>query len=419
MDGSSKNLQLSPSLCYQNLKASSDPGPLQKSIDQEGEGMKGQSQRRLNDIDGVNQNVNGQNESDVDSELDELTITVDPPDLLPEQRSRMDSLATRNNSVAEAQAHAFDKLQEELMKAKETLQLKDEQVEQLSRVREEVDREITELTASLFEEAHAMVNEANVKRAAAERRFKEASGKIEALQAEVAALKMLVLTSTPSMPHPQEQGTQKKHSLLRRSKSNIRLSIQGHHRAHSLQGPITPTSDTGHPPIANGTSHNSPGATTPSPSTEAKEVDTLLLHDFQGWREAPSMGVDNPFTKRIFAEDIQPCLTFCNATLSLQLQSSIEKNMLCIETINGKTTLPRRCSLSDQQRPCHYRIKLADSDNWHSICAPARNRITAVCDFYTYLRYMQQGIVKNDLQKNYWEIIRLRKQMSLAKLGLV
>eukprot|EP00057_Strongylocentrotus_purpuratus_P031331 XP_784296.3 PREDICTED: guanine nucleotide exchange factor for Rab-3A [Strongylocentrotus purpuratus] len=297
------------------------------------------------------------------------------------------------------------------MKAKETLQLKDEEVEQLSRVREEVDREITELTASLFEEANSMVQEANIKRIAAERRFKEANGKIDAMQAEIGALKMLVLTSTPSMLLPAKDTTNKKPSILRKSKSSLRLSVQGHHRTHSLQDPIT--TDLGVSPAP-----NTNGSATPSPSSESKEVDTLLLHNFQSWREAPSLAVNNPFTQRIFTEDIRPCLTFTNAELSLQLQSSIERNHLCIEPISIKTPVPRRCALSEQQRPCHYRIRLTECENWHSICAPVRNRIAAVCDFYTYLRYIQQGIVKNDVEKNYWEIIRLRKQMALAKLGL-
>ncbi|XP_063970160.1 guanine nucleotide exchange factor for Rab-3A-like [Lytechinus pictus] len=409
---------LVPHLDQQTPRSSSDPGPLNKIGEPEAQSRSRSREESVSefDNDGTSSNCNDKTESDLDGELDELTIRIDPPDLLPGQRSRLDSLVSKNCSVAEAQAQAFLKLQEELMKAKETLQLKDEEVEQLSRVREEVDREITELTASLFEEANAMVQEANIKRAAAERRLKEANGKIDALQAEIGALKMLVLTSTPSMPVPKD-ATQKKPSLLRKSKSSLRLSIQGHHRTHSLQGPIT--ADCGISPTANGTSPITNDAKTPSPSSESKEVDTLLLHNFQSWREAPSLGVDNPFTQRVFTEDIQPCLSFTNADLSVQLQSSIERNQLCIEPISIKTTVPRRCALSEQQRPCHYRIKLSESENsWHSICAPVRNRIAAVCDFYTYLRYIKQGIVKNDVEKNYWEIIRLRKQMGLAKLGL-
>ena len=46
------------------------------------------------------------------------------------------------------------------------------------------------------------------------------------------------------------------------------------------------------------------------------------------------------------------------------------------------------------------------------------NQITAVCDMFTYLRYIQLGLVKSGVQDVYWEVIRLRKQMTLARLGL-
>jgi Rab-3A-interacting protein len=52
------------------------------------------------------------------------------------------------------------------------------------------------------QEAHNMVREANVAQAQAEKALKESQMKVEVLQAEVAALKTLVITSTPSRPNP-------------------------------------------------------------------------------------------------------------------------------------------------------------------------------------------------------------------------
>lgn len=46
-----------------------------------------------------------------------------------------------------------------------------------------------------------MVKEANLRQAAATRELKESSMKVDVLSAEVAALKTLVLTSTPSHPN--------------------------------------------------------------------------------------------------------------------------------------------------------------------------------------------------------------------------
>lgn len=47
-----------------------------------------------------------------------------------------------------------------------------------------------------------MVHEANIRQAAAERALKESKMQVDVLTAEVAALKALVLTSTPSRPNP-------------------------------------------------------------------------------------------------------------------------------------------------------------------------------------------------------------------------
>ncbi len=45
----------------------------------------------------------------------------------------------------------------------EKLEAKDAEIAALSRIRKDVDSELEELTASLFEEAHKMVRQANVK----------------------------------------------------------------------------------------------------------------------------------------------------------------------------------------------------------------------------------------------------------------
>ena len=65
----------------------------------------------------------------------------------------------------------------------------------------QVESELHELTASLFQEAHKMVQEANVRAAASEKSLIEADMKIDGLETEVAALKTLVLTSTPARPN--------------------------------------------------------------------------------------------------------------------------------------------------------------------------------------------------------------------------
>lgn len=106
----------------------------------------------------------------------------------------------------------------------------------------------------------------------------------------------------------------------------------------------------------------------------------------------------------------------------------MEDNTLTIEPVASQT-LPavkvptvecnntNTCALSGLARTCHHRIRLGDSDSHYYISPSSRARITAVCNFFTYIRYIQQGLVRQDAEPMFWEIMRLRKGMSLAKLG--
>merc|ERR1719419_1093257 len=95
---------------------------------------------------------------------------------------------------------AFIKLKAELDTAREQLQSKEQQVDKLSKIRDEVETEVQELTASLFQEAHKMVGEANEKRMSTEKCLAEATMKIDGLETEVTALKAL----PPSTPATQQ-----------------------------------------------------------------------------------------------------------------------------------------------------------------------------------------------------------------------
>lgn len=56
-----------------------------------------------------------------------------------------------DKSVTEVKEHAFTKLEEELQQAREILKLRDEEVVRLRKIRQDVENELLELTASLFQ----------------------------------------------------------------------------------------------------------------------------------------------------------------------------------------------------------------------------------------------------------------------------
>ncbi|XP_035293070.1 guanine nucleotide exchange factor for Rab-3A isoform X2 [Cricetulus griseus] len=268
------------------------------------------------------------------------------------------------SSSMEIREKGSEFLKEELYKAQKELKLKDEECERLCKVRAQLEQELEELTASLFQEAHKMVREANMKQAASEKQLKEAWGKIDMLQAEVTALKTLVITSTPASPnrelHPQ---------LLSPTKAGPR---KGHSRHKSTSSSLCPV-------VCPTAGH------IPTPDKDGKELSALVRAAVE----------DNTLT-------IEPV---ASQTLPTVKVPTVECNNI------------NTCALSGLARTCHHRIRLGDSESHYYISPSSRARITAVCNFFTYIRYIQQGLVRQDAEPMFWEIMRLRKGMSLAKLG--
>ncbi|XP_053364228.1 rab-3A-interacting protein isoform X2 [Clarias gariepinus] len=324
----------------------------------------------------------------------------DPMGLSTDSLSRL-----RSPSVMEVREKGYERLKEELAKAQRELKLKDEECERLSKVRDQLGQELEELTASLFEEAHKMVREANMKQATAEKQLKEALGKIDVLQAEVAALKTLVLSTSPTSPCKElPSGSKvpfKKGHVRNKSTSSAMLGSQ---QELSVPQPI---------------------------------VDSILFNEFKAWKEEPTLERSCSFLDRIYKEDIYPCLTFCKSELGSAILEAVERNTLSVEPVgfqplpvvkasavecggpNGrKSEIVTKCALSGQTKTCKHRIKFGDSSNYYYVSPFCRYRITSVCNFFTYIRYIHQGLVKQqDAEQMFWEVMQLRKEMSYAKLG--
>ncbi|XP_062374446.1 rab-3A-interacting protein isoform X2 [Sardina pilchardus] len=271
-------------------------------------------------------------------------------------------------------------------------------------VREKGYERLKEELAKAQREAHKMVREANVKQAAAEKQLKEALGKIDVLQAEVAALKTLVLSTSPTSPSKElppggPKAPFKKGHGRNKSTSSAMLGSQ-----QELGAPQ---------PIVR----------------ECKEVDSLLFSEFKAWKEEPSLERSCSFLERIYREDIYPCLTFSKSELGSAILEAVERNTLSVEPVGFQPLPvvkasavecggPKKCALSGQTKTCKHRIKFGDSSNYYYVSPFCRYRITSVCNFFTYIRYIQQGLVKQqDAEQMFWEVVQLRKEMSYAKLG--
>ncbi|XP_037394268.1 rab-3A-interacting protein isoform X8 [Pygocentrus nattereri] len=167
------------------------------------------------------------------------------------------------------------------------------------------------------------------------------------------------------------------------------------------------------------------------------KVDSLLFNEFKAWKEEPTLERTCSFLDRIYREDIYPCLTFSKSELGSAILEAVERNTLSVEPVgfqplpvvkasavecggpNGRRSeIVTKCALSGQTKTCKHRIKFGDSSNYYYVSPFCRYRITSVCNFFTYIRYIHQGLVKQqDAEQMFWEVMQLRKEMSYAKLG--
>uniref|UniRef100_A0A8C0ESE5 Rab-3A-interacting protein n=1 Tax=Bubo bubo TaxID=30461 RepID=A0A8C0ESE5_BUBBB len=270
-------------------------------------------------------------------------------------------------------------------------------------VREKGYERLKEELAKAQREAHKMVKEANVKQAAAEKQLKEAQGKIDVLQAEVAALKTLVLSTSPTSPTKEFQSSGKTPFKKGHTRNKSTSSAMGgSHQDLTMMQPIV---------------------------KDCKEADLSLYNEFRSWKDEPTMDRTCPFLDKIYREDIFPCLTFSKSELASAVLEAVENNTLSIEPVGLQPVRfvkasavecggPKKCALSGQSKSCKHRIKLGDSSSYYYISPFCRYRITSVCNFFTYIRYIQQGLLKQqDVDQMFWEVMQLRREMSLAKLG--
>ncbi|KAH6567788.1 hypothetical protein BASA60_008891 [Batrachochytrium salamandrivorans] len=89
----------------------------------------------------------------------------------------------------------------------------------------------------------------------------------------------------------------------------------------------------------------------------------------------------------------------------------------------GDKTLagPAGCSTCgrDEEYRFHFRISDVSEDTWFPICLNCRDRLVAVCDFYSFVRDMRQGLyTTRPAQDLYMEVLSLKSAMFYARIGV-
>ncbi|CAG8496906.1 27289_t:CDS:2 [Gigaspora margarita] len=213
-------------------------------------------------------------------------------------------------------------------------------------------------------------------------------------------------------------------------------------------------------------------------------IDSIVFEEFQEYVKAltnspapVNSNPTHPFMKRCMNEDIQPCLFEGHAGwkspfYKRRLLDAIMKNQCEIQKIyyNSSNSVPcisdnnsqissstsntrsisyneppaapkLKCGLCGQHRSCDFRMRISGSDvavpplttmtpssrfsvtgspGWIPLDRFCRDRVVAVCDFYTYISHLRKGLFANSpVWGMYKQCLKYRRRMSMARVGSV
>jgi Rab-3A-interacting protein len=175
-----------------------------------------------------------------------------------------------------------------------------------------------------------MVHEAKDETAQSNKLLNEANGKIDVLEAEVQALKALVLTSTPSEPnkhlHPHLSNSTKystnflqvnQNSMTNSTSSNNiqqtpNKNLKSAHKRTPSYNDVAKNYQLNFKNPEDNVLTNAKVDENTILKYEIYEIDPIYFKEIVLWREVPYIDLNNSFISRVYNEDIIPCINFNN-----------------------------------------------------------------------------------------------------------
>ncbi|KAI8642063.1 hypothetical protein BD408DRAFT_443742 [Parasitella parasitica] len=78
----------------------------------------------------------------------------------------------------------------------------------------------------------------------------------------------------------------------------------------------------------------------------------------------------------------------------------------------------RKSNIKHKVNPAFYRFRLVEEDDWLLIDSNCRDRLVAVCNFYSFVRNIQLGLYQNrSFDDLYQENVQLRLKMFYSRMG--
>jgi regulator of replication initiation timing len=382
-------------------------------------------------------------------------------DLRADLENNLSTLQVEFDTFKQTVAQAVspnDQLQLDMERLAEKLIDEAEKRSELEHAKQCIENELEDLSKNLFEEANKMVEE--------ERRINhEWSVKYSQLEKRYNDVKVL-LTSE------KEQSRELKERLgeliVEREAHESITPPYSHSRKHSNSGSVsTSTTNLNRSSVSydsgykDGQSRPNNGEIFSSrSSTLCFNIEDHRFEEFKEYLEAPSskgLYLSSKFMKRALSEEVDSALRFesskvvgwlnqkriltaCqNGTLTVFSFTQKNKDGLSPSPVNHNRTKSdssswaslagraisspnpyQQCSFcnSEDEKKLTYQYLLGESDQETKLlCYQCRDRLITVCDFFSFLRMVRNGVLKGTPQKLYLDSLHSKHKMFLARVG--
>ncbi|KAI8898668.1 hypothetical protein BC833DRAFT_648525 [Globomyces pollinis-pini] len=387
-----------------------------------------------------------QEKKDLSNELQDVNKTLEDLSLRFE-RSMIDMVKLKKKLAdteddLEVKTMEYDRLKGDLESLGEKLLREIKKRESLQdsaqEVKDEVAREIEELTEKLFTEANTLVAQESRQRAGAEEQMKLTEKQLNDTKAHL------------QMEQTHLRELRLRYAKLEEEHEQLALKISETQKEKELEQPQADVS---------------------VEAEDANLIDPFLFDQFKEMvDEAPRIKASKfhnlLYMRNAMEDDVIPCLRFGGnpRTSTKKFIDAIMANNCFIEEMNEETLsllverdkkliaaaeekkeepptpsasifnktvferltnvltpssntfeqTPGGCSTCGRDEPYRYQFKISDvqQDIWFPICVNCRDRLVAVCDFYQLVRNIRQGLYSSRKQEDlYLEALNIKRTM--------
>ncbi|OBZ85074.1 Rab guanine nucleotide exchange factor SEC2 [Choanephora cucurbitarum] len=383
------------------------------------------------------------------NEIEEIKSLLKKEQVEAEQQQKKVIVLTKKekelSEKIKATVEQYKSLQKDLVVLEKKYEFEKTEAEKAKKDKAAVENELEDLSQRLFEEANGMVANEKREKHQLEIQYRHLQEELKLCREQVEA-EELQLRELKQKMCAMEEAREKSNSV-----SNLANSS-----TTSLEDSLLEDD----PVHAQRASRDMSGLFTHEDNTvEVQETtDPMAINEFKAFFQLDQsipirkLHSATSFMKCSLTEDVEPCLRFGpNSRLSpkklyeaillntcfieetpygfaieqakrpydMPLRISASKNMIWERLSSAPVAVFTGCQACGRvTKDLPYRFRISMVDDWACIDRYCRDRLVAVCEFYTFIRNIRQGYYNgrtlNDL---YGENIRLKLQMFYARMG--